>query len=67
MITAKQELVEQVLTGSSEDSIEEALQNVSDAKTEMMRLRVNVLRDVAAALPADAVEILRGKVEDRLF
>ncbi len=67
LMNARQELIKQVFSGSSEESLAEAIQNATDAKTDMMILRVNLLREVAAALPPEVADKLRRKVEERLL
>ena len=57
LINSKQELLDKIFSNYSEEKLDRAIQNMTEAKTSIMMLRVKILREIAGALPPkDAIK-----------
>jgi Spy/CpxP family protein refolding chaperone len=64
-INAKKDLMEEIFSGSSEESLQKAVQKTVDAKKEMIMLRAKVFREVKSVLPAEAMERFKEKMKKK--
>ena len=67
LINSKQELLEKIFSNYSEEKLNRAIQNTTEAKTSIMMLRIKILREIAGALPPKDAIKLKENIMKRLL
>ena len=67
LLNSKQELLDKIFSNYSEEKLDRAIQNTTEAKTSIMMLRVKILREIVGALPPKDAIKLKENIMKRLL
>ena len=66
LINSKQELLEKIFSNYSEEKLNRAIQNTTEAKTSIMMLRIKILENCRSTASKDAIK-LKENIMKRLL